>query len=294
MAGKSCVIGGGEHTSGLRILGVHGWMDNANSFDTLAPYLPRGTELLAVDLPGHGHSAHLPAGAQYDLLTYLINLRRAVDKAGWERFVILGHSLGGGLGTIFAALFPERVMAVISLDCIILKFWSVENFQTKISLLLKTEELKKQDPLVYTEQQTIQKLMHTRHSSIDEDVAYIFLPRSASQVEGGYVWNHDQRVKAGFHTMFSTETWFKIVASVKCPVLIIPANQGVWNPKTREAAKKLIACYRSHARWFEMTAVDGSHDVHLTHPERVAKTLLPFLQRVTMEVPVSKPLLARL
>ena len=50
---------------GTQWLALHGWLDNAGSFDTLAPQLvsacPRHA-LLCLDYPGHGRSSHLPPG----------------------------------------------------------------------------------------------------------------------------------------------------------------------------------------------------------------------------------------
>jgi len=40
-----------------RILCVHGWLDNANSFRPLLPLI-QDAEIVAIDLPGHGHSDH--------------------------------------------------------------------------------------------------------------------------------------------------------------------------------------------------------------------------------------------
>ena len=49
---------------GVPVIALHGWLDNANSFARLAPKLT-GLRIVALDLAGHGHSAHRPPGASY-------------------------------------------------------------------------------------------------------------------------------------------------------------------------------------------------------------------------------------
>jgi pimeloyl-ACP methyl ester carboxylesterase len=46
---------------GLPVIALHGWLDNANSFARLAPRL-KGLRIIALDMAGHGHSGHRPAG----------------------------------------------------------------------------------------------------------------------------------------------------------------------------------------------------------------------------------------
>lgn len=42
---------------------------------------------------------------------------RVVKALGWEQpFVVVGHSLGGGVGSMLAAAFPELVSAFVSMD----------------------------------------------------------------------------------------------------------------------------------------------------------------------------------
>lgn len=57
---KKCFTGSDGNRPLLQIFGIHGWMDNANTYDRLVPGLPSGTELCVLDLPGHGYSDHLP------------------------------------------------------------------------------------------------------------------------------------------------------------------------------------------------------------------------------------------
>ena len=52
---------------GIPVLAVHGWLDNASSFQFLAPLLPQA-HIVAVDLPGCGLSSHRAPGALLSLL----------------------------------------------------------------------------------------------------------------------------------------------------------------------------------------------------------------------------------
>lgn len=42
------------------ILALHGFQDNAGTFDELINLLPANLSILAIDFPGHGQSSHLP------------------------------------------------------------------------------------------------------------------------------------------------------------------------------------------------------------------------------------------
>ena len=48
--------------------------------------------LVCVDLPGHGHSDH--KSTPYVFVDWLDDLYQITQAAGWQRFILLGHSLG--------------------------------------------------------------------------------------------------------------------------------------------------------------------------------------------------------
>src|SRR3546814_2132060 len=66
-----------------RLLAVHGWLDNAASFIPMLAHLG-DFDVVAIDLPGHGHSFHRPPGASYGLAEYLDDLLNALDAMGWR------------------------------------------------------------------------------------------------------------------------------------------------------------------------------------------------------------------
>ncbi|KAL7464261.1 hypothetical protein ACHAXS_004600 [Conticribra weissflogii] len=120
-----------------KILCLHGWLDNAASFDRLAPLLLRSlsdaanhpnalpVELVALDFPGHGLSDHKSADGPPQLLAeYAHYVAEFFDATGWgsaadgqsEKVVLVGHSMGAGVAVIVAAAFPEWCRALVLLD----------------------------------------------------------------------------------------------------------------------------------------------------------------------------------
>lgn len=95
-------------------------MDNAGSFDTLAPHLAAaGIIVVAVDPPGSGKSDHLPAATMYmdsaeaRTIIEVADALAASDDAWAEPFLLLGHSRGGGIAAVSAAGFADRIRGLV-------------------------------------------------------------------------------------------------------------------------------------------------------------------------------------
>jgi pimeloyl-ACP methyl ester carboxylesterase len=99
------------------VLALHGWLDNAASFVPIAPLLG-DINLVAPDLPGHGRSAHLAPGADYSFAGAVNAVLDIADALGWERFALLGHSMGAGIGSLLAAACPERVERFVAIEAL--------------------------------------------------------------------------------------------------------------------------------------------------------------------------------
>jgi pimeloyl-ACP methyl ester carboxylesterase len=68
---------------------------------------------VAIDLPGHGLSSGDGFRGVADYTHYTIQL---ADHLGWDRFVIAGHSLGGGIALALAIYCSERLAGMILID----------------------------------------------------------------------------------------------------------------------------------------------------------------------------------
>jgi pimeloyl-ACP methyl ester carboxylesterase len=77
-----------------KVIALHGWLDNSNTFKYLGPYLAdRGFHVVAVDCIGHGKSGHLGTGAFYTMPKHVSVVREVVENMGWSKNYMLGHSM---------------------------------------------------------------------------------------------------------------------------------------------------------------------------------------------------------
>jgi pimeloyl-ACP methyl ester carboxylesterase len=95
---------------GTPLVLLHGLLDSSLGWEGLARATPR--PCLAFDLPGFGMS-DLPT--RPSLRAYAEDIAAAIDELGVERFVLVGHSLGGGVAAGLAEMLPDRVAALVLL-----------------------------------------------------------------------------------------------------------------------------------------------------------------------------------
>ena len=89
------------------LLALHGWLDNAATYDLIAPHLA-DYRVIALDFAGHGYSDHLPEGMRYHMLDNVDDVVGVADALGLESFVLMGHSMGAGISSLLAGAFPDK------------------------------------------------------------------------------------------------------------------------------------------------------------------------------------------
>ena len=87
---------------GIPVLALHGWLDNAASFDRLGPLLD-GCFVVAPDLVGHGRSSHRRHDSGYYLWEHAEDMLAVVDSLGLAHFHVLAHGMGSGIASLLAA-----------------------------------------------------------------------------------------------------------------------------------------------------------------------------------------------
>jgi pimeloyl-ACP methyl ester carboxylesterase len=266
----------GDPASPRTVLALHGWLDNANSFVPLAPYLT-DTYLVAVDLPGHGLSQHRSADAQYHFIDWVGDVLDVADTLNLPRFALMGHSMGAGVATLVAGAYPERVSALLLLDGLGPLSREAESAPQRLSAhrLQMARLVARQSP-VYPNVATLAAVLCKVVPQLSLKSAHVLLQRGAEQVfEGatcvGVRSVSDPRLRATSLFQLTEAQVQAFLQAIACPTVLLRPHDGY--PFAPDLFDRRLACI-AHAHCVRLS---GGHHVHMEQPDEVAALLRPFL-----------------
>lgn len=241
------------------ILAFHGWLDNANTFDVIAPAVAKHYRLLSFDFMGHGRSAHLPKWRYYHYADLLSDAAEILDLwAEFEPVVLLGHSLGGAIVTCLAAMYPEKVRAVVTIDALGPLVGPLETLTEKMAEAALSRSRWHQRParvLPSMEKAVDARLMG--QWPITREAARILCERGTQSVDGGYVWSADPRWKTPSVLRLCEEQVQAILSKVQCPLFLAVAEKGLLEQMPGYEARK--ACIPD----LRLQYFPGGHHLHM-------------------------------
>jgi pimeloyl-ACP methyl ester carboxylesterase len=238
---------------GTPVIALHGWLDNANSFARLAPKL-EGLRILALDMAGHGHSDHRPMGAGYGLPDYAHDVLQVAAQMGWEKFSLLGHSLGAIVSIIVAGSVPQRVNRLALIDGLIPPLGEPETAAERMgaALLAKLNQSGKRKP-VYQETDRAVEARMQGGIAVSREAAELLAQRGLMPVPGGYTWRSDSRLTLPSPIRLTRAQALAFVTAVQCPAQLVVAEGGMLAQN-----KELLASVP-----FEVITLPGGHHLHL-------------------------------
>ena len=262
---------------GPRVLALHGWLDNAASFLPLSAHL-HGIDLVALDLPGHGRSAHLGPGADYSFAGGIAGVLDAADALGWERFVLLGHSMGAAIGSLVAAACPQRIERFAAIEALGVLTDAPEHTLTRLrEAVARQRGLKDKQLRVFPDIDSAvrARLQASRvpGSGLDVPLLRLLVERGLRAVEGGYVWSSDPRLTLPTLVRMTEAQVDDLLAGITCPTLALFADPP--QPYLPDAARRRRVAALPRGR---MEIVPGGHHLHMQQPQAVAAVLGDFLR----------------
>lgn len=241
---------------GVPLIALHGWLDNAASFSRLAPLLP-GLRIVALDFAGHGHSDHRPAGGSYAVWDYAYDVLQVAEQFGWQRFSLLGHSMGAIVSVLLAAAMPERIERLALIDGLIPYTGEAETAPQKLGEALKAQlALAGKSKPVYAEFARAVEARMRGVGAVSREAAELLAQRGLMPVPGGYTWRTDSRLTLPSPLRLTHAHAVAFARNLQCPVKLVLAQQGML--LAQPSLNQLLADLP-----IEVAQLPGGHHLHL-------------------------------
>ncbi len=242
-----------RYGNGSKIIFVHGWYppsDSRDYWEALWNRLPNNFDLIAFDLLGCGKSAKPPdaeytAGLQADILSDIVDALKLSD------FVLVGHSYGGQIASLFAS--GNKNVRGLVLE-------APAGLEENMRAMRNSGFLPKQKEILYDN-----LMRFIKKSFGPEDV------RDIEPIIKKQCQNEEQ----------DTLTKEKLARISARTLIIWGVKDGTLNPSSAQSFKR----YMPNS---SVELIDAGHNIHFEKPEWFAEKLTTFATGVMKDFPKNK------
>jgi pimeloyl-ACP methyl ester carboxylesterase len=253
---------------------VHGGLDHCRSWDWVARAFQADFQVIAVDLAGHGDSDHAIGGC-YALTDFIFDLVELYRDLGFERASVIGHSMGGGVCSLFAGAFPEHLDRLILIEGLRPALLWPEAPHERIRLWVdQTVALSRRAPRAYesTDQATA-RMREVNPVLTLEQARHLTRYGLRRGEDGLWRWKYDNFIRSRSPARLPREDVEILWRRISCPTLLIggdasgrpdPSKNG-WLSMFQNATSVLVA--------------GAGHWVHHDRLDEFLALARPFLMR---------------
>lgn len=208
----------------IKVLALHGWLDNAASFDAIAPYLTQ-CDIVALDLAGQGLSDFRSLDATYHLCDDLLDIIQVLRQLDWQHVNLLGHSRGAMLSTLLSASLPELVIKQVLVDGLLPIPAEPQKSPEQLTTFLQAFSEESRPNFHESEDKLI--ALRMKKSGMSLAATRLLASRAIHHDKLGYYWRVDQRLKFASAVKLSEVQIIAFVNALKCPTRLLLAKDGL-------------------------------------------------------------------
>ncbi len=255
------------------LLLLHGYLDCGGTFSPLVAHLPPWLRVLAPDLRGHGESERVPRGCWYHYVDYVRDVRAVVDALHpGGRLVLLGHSMGGGVGLMFAGAWPEQVERLILVEGLGPPRDEASAGPGRLARWVSELAAGPKAARGFASPEEAAARLVRQNPVMRPEAALAAVGWLAEEADGGWRWRHDPWHRARTPQLYEPERYAPFMQAIEVPVLLVTGGRSWYRWGDLEARRALLA----DRRRLHFEAV--GHMVHYEVPELLGPAVEEFLK----------------
>lgn len=258
----------------MPILALHGWLDNAASFFRIGPLLAN-YYLVAVDMAGHGKTAHRSGTSAYHCFDDIRDIFSIADYFGWDRFAILGHSRGAILGALAAGTFPERITHLGLIEGLLLEGIAAEKSPHQLAAAIKGLEYQTNKTLtLYPDVKTAITARERGMFPLSYEAAKAITERGLKNQGDGFFWSTDPRLLAPTPVKLTYPQFDAFIRNIQAPSRLVMGKKGL------QASYAGYLSEVANYPFIQTQELQGGHHLHMEdEAEAVGEILTDFFNR---------------
>jgi pimeloyl-ACP methyl ester carboxylesterase len=252
---------------------IHGGRDHSRSWDEVARALRPHFHVMAPDLRGHGDS-DWAKGSSYSLSDYVYDLACLVRSASLHQTAIVGHSMGGMIGLMYAGAYPDRISRLAVLDGVTVLPGSPRTpiHERITEWVAQLDRIAEQKTRGYRTIAEAAERMSAHNKRLTPEQALHLASHGVKRnADGGYSWKFDEYQEARAPYRLSPDDHIALWSRITCPTLLLRGNESFLpDPET--------AGVLAHFRQAHLVTIAGAgHWLHHDKLDEVLGVLRPFL-----------------
>ena len=273
------------HVNGLKIaakewhsgatvgaIALHGWLDNANSFDMLAPLLPE-LNIYALDCAGHGKSDFRSEDSPYLIWSDVAEVIGVANQLSLDKFVLIAHSRGANMASIIAGTFPDRISHLVLIEgglpsCVD----PADTPQQFAQGIVADNQVAGTKGTLFPSHDRAVSARAEGFIGVELNTAETLAKRSLLEEDGGYRWRADSRLKTPSCWKLTEEQRQAFLSRITMPTLLIEATRGLTQKMELDIEPLL------NVPTLENITIEGDHHLHMEGAEsEIAKHIRDWL-----------------
>ena len=248
---------------------LHGGGLNAHTWDIVCAALRRERHCVALDQRGHGESEWSPE-MDYTTESQAADLDAFVAALGFDRFVLVGMSLGGANALAWAGQHSRRLAGLVLVDV---------GPETRSEGVRKIQAFTSEAKPLDSIDEFIDKALSFNPRRNRELLRRSLLHNLRRMPDGRFMWKYDQRHRGKVDPAAQAhrrELLWSAVKTVECPTLVV---RGAQSDVFHDEDAERLASRLARGRWVRIEG--AGHTVQGDNPAGLLVSLRAFLDEVT-------------